>query len=71
MTDDELADAFGELRTICTNIIGFHILTEREDEDILHPAHRVMYEAQVYANGLALAYSVHRIADELTRRRDE
>ncbi len=67
MTDDELAAAFGELRTLCANIIGFHIEADRPSNELTE-AQRVMYEAHVYAGGVALAWRVNRIADELERR---
>lgn len=67
MSDDELTAAFAELRTLCTSIMGFHDLAEGEAPAISE-VRRVMYGAQVYANGVALAHRVLQLADELQQR---
>lgn len=69
MTDDELAAAFAELRTLCTSIIGFHIEAERETPTLTE-AQRITYGAHVYAGGVALAHRVFQLADELQRRNE-
>lgn len=70
MTDAELTEAFGELRTLCTNIIGFHIEAERESSDA-GEAERMMFQAQAYAGGVALAHRVFRIAEALQGRKEQ
>lgn len=68
MTGDDIIAAVRELHSLSSNVIGFHILTERES-DAPHPVDRMIYEAQAYSSGLALAYRVHELAAELDRYR--
>jgi hypothetical protein len=65
MSDEEFFEAFYELRPLCTNILGFHDLSEAEPAEELTDARRVMYEAQVYAGAIELARRVNRIVDAL------
>lgn len=67
MTDKELVAAFSELRIHCVNIIGFHIEAEREGSEVME-ADQVMFQAQVYAGGVELAYRVLAIAHALDGR---
>lgn len=62
MTDRELAEAFGNLRMLCMNIIGFQSVSDYAGEHHrISEAERVMAEAQVYAGGVELARRVMQI----------
>lgn len=67
VTDQELSEAFGALRPLCWNVIGFHQLAE-EGGETLHPVKRLQYEAHVAASAQQLAMTVLRIGEALSRR---
>ena len=61
MSNEEFFETFYELRPLCTNILGFHGLSEAVPAEELTGARRLMYEAQVYAGAVELARRVTRI----------
>ncbi|MFF9554109.1 MULTISPECIES: hypothetical protein [Methylobacterium] len=71
MSDEELFEAFYELRPLCTNIIGFHDLSEVGPVEELTDARRVIYDAQIYAGAIELARRVTRIIDALKAHRSQ
>ena len=65
MSDEELFEAFYNLRSLCTNILGLHDLSEAGPVEELTDARRVMYDAQIYAGAIELARRVTRIIEGL------
>ena len=66
MSEQELAEAFGRLRPLCVNIVGFDDLAGIAESECLPPAKRAEYEAFIRRFGIELAHEVIRIADGLS-----
>ena len=65
MSDLKLTEAFGRLRPLCVNIVGFDDLSGIAESECLPPAKRAEYEAFIRRFGVELAREVIRIADGL------
>nr|WP_207631994.1 hypothetical protein [Methylobacterium sp. NI91] len=67
MSERELAEAFGRLRPLCVNIVGFDDLAGIAGRERLPEGKRAEYEAFIRRFGTELAREVIRIADGLNR----
>lgn len=67
MSEWELAEAFGRLRPLCVNIVGFDGLAGIAEKERLPAGKRAEYEAFIRRFGIELAREVIQIADGLNR----
>lgn len=70
MTSEEIRRLAGELRTVGTNVLGFHALMEEADDHKIPAVRRIIHQAQFTANAVHMAVLVDRLADLLSEMDD-